>query len=198
MSSSVDHVATLPLFYSHFCFLSCKSSTCVPVCYFSPSPSLHTEPRCSSSRCPLTLPLPSPSSIHSHIFQTLHIFVRSSVTRELLFVQLGILYISVQRIHRAPSISAQMLREMRSWEYPREQETEDAGPLRSTILRPLLCLFHPIRITKLMLSEDSRLVQYTVEPEYICHYRPVPICTIYPPFWISALSLNKEPAQGGF
>ncbi|GLD64461.1 zinc finger protein DPF3-like protein, partial [Lates japonicus] len=45
---------------------------------------------------PQVLSLP-PSTLCSPSFQTLHIFVRFSVTRALAFVQLGILYISVQR-----------------------------------------------------------------------------------------------------
>ena len=97
---------------------------------------LHATP---GSLCPLTL-LPSPhpfppSSPLSLRSQTLHIFVRFSVTRMLVFVQLGILYISVQRIHRAP-ISAHSRRDRmlgrltdvcahQQREYPQELEIQE-------------------------------------------------------------------------
>lgn len=63
-------------------------------------------------------PRPPPSTLRSLHLQTLHIFVRFSVTRVLVFVQLGILYISVWRSHRAP-ISARPVGET-GWQAGRQ------------------------------------------------------------------------------
>lgn len=98
--------SAVPIFHNH------KSSSAKPSFFTETPPSIRSVPKASHSLHPvpfLLCPPPPPRPLH---LQTLHIFVcvcvctRTcfSVTRLLVFVQLGILYISVLRIHREADV----------------------------------------------------------------------------------------------
>lgn len=106
------------------------SSSDLPHPYVHPQ-SLYSLPTSHPRPTPLILFLVHPPSAPTppkKKLQTLHIFVRFSVTRVLVFVQLGILNISLWKIHRASQRDRMMGRQIDMYahkqigENPQEQE----------------------------------------------------------------------------